>query len=206
MRFEYFTKMAELVADDVRTIGGRGRGPWPGAALRRRDWRSTGSTSPSGGARSTASWVRTGPGSRPSSGCSARCCARTAEWPMWPDTTWPANPKRCGCASASPCRRPPSTTARPVASSSLSRAASTGWIVPDPEPARRGPRPGRHRRRHRSADRHLLGRDEAPARPGGRPDPQPRGAVPRRADHRAWTRRAEPPCGRRSVGSTPSSG
>ena len=46
-------------------------------------------------------------------------------------------------------------------------------------------RPGRHRCRHRPSDRHLLGWDEAPSRPGRRPDPPSRGALPRRADHRA---------------------
>ena len=46
----------------------------------------------------------------------------------------------------------------------------------------RGAGPGRDRRRHRPADRHLLGGHEAPARSRRGPGPQPRGPLPRRAD------------------------
>ena len=56
---------------------------------------------------------------------------------------------------------------------------------------RRGARDGRaHRSRERARD-DLLGRDEAAARDRPRDAPHARGAVPRRADHRA--RSADPP-------------
>ena len=55
----------------------------------------------------------------------------------------------------------------------------------------RAPRAHRHRRRARPADRHLLGRHEAAARPRRRSGAQPRRAVPRRADHRPRPRQPD---------------
>ena len=54
--------------------------------------------------------------------------------------------------------------------------------------------------------RHLLGRHEAPPRPRRRAGAQPRGPVPRRADHRARPGQPGDACGKRCAGSTTSSG
>ena len=94
-------------------------------------------------------------------------------------------PPRCGGGSASRCRRSASTRCRPAASCSSSSAASTA--SPASAAAQRADGAARARRpdrRRRPADEDLLGRDEAPARPGQRARPLTRGAVPRRADDR----------------------
>ena len=60
---------------------------------------------------------------------------------------------------------------------------------------RRAARARRADRRGRPQGRRLLGRHEAPARPRARARAPPARPVPRRADHRASTRRAAPTCG-----------
>ena len=108
------------------------------------------------------------------------------------------SPRRSACASASPCRTPRSTpkqTGRELLRLQgrlygLKRGA-------DRRTAGRPRRSGRHRRCARRPHRHVLGRHEPPARPRRRADPQPRGAVPRRADHRSRPDQSGRGCGTR---------
>ena len=83
-------------------------------------------------------------------------------------------------------RRRGSIRVRPVASCSCCRpgcsAVSRAAAV---ERARGTARARRSRRRRRPPDQGLLGRHEAPARPGLGAGPRARGAVPRRADDRS---------------------
>ncbi len=112
-------------------------------------------------------------------------------------------PSRSASASGWPSRRPRSTRSRPASSCSGCRAGCTGC---------RGARSTSGSPSCGSSidigdaleppHRHLLGRHAAPARPRRRAGPQPRGALPRRADHRPRPGEPGPRCGRRSAAST----
>ena len=93
--------------------------------------------------------------------------------------------------SAPRSRRPRSTTCSPAASTSGSSAPCTGSRRPERKVARAGAaRAGRPDAGGRPQGRRLLGRDEAPARPGAGARPPSVDPVPRRADDRP--RPAEP--------------
>ena len=103
----------------------------------------------------------------------------------WPASTWRASPTRRGAGSASRCRRPGSTRARPAASCSSCRARLFGMSPRSRGGARRGAaRARRARGRRRPPHQGLLRRHEAPARPRLRARARAGGAVPRRADDR----------------------
>ena len=68
-----------------------------------------------------------------------------------------------------------------------------------PAARRRAAAPVRSGRRGRQGPEDVLRRHAPPARPGLEHDPGAGGAVPRRADHRAWIRPAGRRCGRRSA-------
>ena len=86
-------------------------------------------------------------------------------------------------------RRPAGGRARPAAdrraSTCACRPAMHGLPKAERPPRRRADRAGRPRRRRRPQRRRLLGRHEAPARPGAGAGPRPAGPLPRRAHHRA---------------------
>ena len=111
-------------------------------------------------------------------------------------TTSSARGRRSATRSASRSRTPRSTCCSRGASTCGSRAGSTASRRRDQAARRRAARARRARRGRRPAGRRLLGRHEAPARPGAGADPRPAHPVPRRADHRP--RHAEPrrPLGR----------
>ena len=94
-----------------------------------------------------------------------------------------ASPTRRGTRSASRCRRPGSTRARPAASCSCCRAGCSGCPRGGAAPGGGAARAGRARGRRRPPHQGLLRRHEAPARPRLRARARARGAVPRRADH-----------------------
>ena len=136
-------------------------------------------------ARSTDSSGPTAPGSRRPYTCCAPCSPPPAAGPWWPATTSGTEPGqvrlRIGVALQEAALDPKQTGTELLRLQGrlygLTRSEVTQRVAELAELIDLGDFLDR-------ADRDLLGRDEAPARPGRRPHPQPGDRLPRRADHR----------------------